>query len=439
MLARSLIACRSLGAIHRLALLFACFLIGCQGTSSQTRPDAPVNPPPSTVAQSAPINASVPVPPLPPVTYKGAADMVEAENAYRNEDWVKAAKHFGIVAEEKSNPPQIAEKARFFEAEAKRMQFRYPSAMSTYNRLLMDFERGVFREKAVGRMFEIANYWLDDTRKQMDAQREKLDGKRVSVPWNFVHFLDKTKPDFDEEGHALKMLEQVYFNDPTGPYAERALYMAGFVQFHRKKFKEADQLLTQLIEMDDRNGKKSKLRDQAIELVILAKNNSTGGPDYDGRKAAEALRLIHQTKMTNPELASERGEFLDNQQKMIRYMQAEKDYNIAEFYLRTGHPASAWFYYELVRRRYHGTEFHDKAVAKMTEIRGDLETQKHESELAKSARRKWDKWAFGHDTPTLADGKEVPRLPGQLNGNSGVMQAQDLQSVGPKDIVAPPK
>jgi len=348
-----------------------------------------------------------------PVPFKEAETLAAAEELYRKEDYKGAEELFGKVAEEKKTPPMFAEKARFFEAECQRMQLRYPDAAHTFNRMLNDFKFGVYREKAVARIFDIANYWLDDTRRQLEAENEKKEGKRMFVPWNFVH-TDKTRPFLDEEGNALKMMENVYLNDPTGPHAEQALYMSGYVQFHRGNYKEADYLLSQLIEMDDKNGKKSKLRNQAIELCILAKNNSTGGPAYDPRKLVESLKLIHDTKMSNPEMATEKGKWLDDQAKMIRYMQAEKDYQIAEFYMRTGHPASAWFYYELVRRRYYGTEFHEKAVARMTEIHSDLLAQQNQSEFAKLARQKLNKWALGIDPPMLKENQPVPKMPGEV-------------------------
>jgi hypothetical protein len=49
--------------------------------------------------------------------------------------------------------------------------------------------------------------------------------------------------------------------------------------------------------------------------------------------------------------------------------QAEKDYKMAEFYRRTGRPASAYYYYEIVRRRYPGTKFFDLATERMHEIK----------------------------------------------------------------------
>ena len=349
-----------------------------------------------------------------PATYKGAQTMAEAEEAYSAEDFKKAQKLFGKVADDTANPALVAEKARFHEAECHRLRKLYPDAMSTYTRLLNDFQFGVYREQAVGRMYANADYWLEDTRAQMDAEKEKAEGKRWFVPSNFVHF-NKSKPLLDQEGHALKALESVYFNDPTGPHAEMALFLAGYVNFHRGNFKEADQLLSQMLEVGDRQPAKSeeitRLRIRAYELAILAKNNATGGAAYDGRKSAEALQLIQRAKMTQPELVAKRGDFLDNQMQMIRYQQAEKDFEVAEFYRRTGKASSAFFYYELVRRRYQGTEFHEKAVARMKEIHGDLASQDSKSEFAKATRREWNKWVLGQETPTLAKNQSLPNAP----------------------------
>lgn len=48
---------------------------------------------------------------------------------------------------------------------------------------------------------------------------------------------------------------------------------------------------------------------------------------------------------------------------------AEKDFKVAEFYRRTGHPASAVFYYETVCRRYPGTDVAERAKGRIAEIK----------------------------------------------------------------------
>src|SRR5439155_4755337 len=91
---------------------------------------------------------------------------------------------------------------------------------------------------------------------------------------------------------------------------------------------------------------------------------------YDGRKCAEALQLVHVAEATVPELTQnpEMAEKLTRARFAIRSQQAEKDFRTAEYYERTGHPGSAVFYYELVRRRYAGTRYSDLATDRQAHL-----------------------------------------------------------------------
>jgi hypothetical protein len=112
--------------------------------------------------------------------------------------------------------------------------------------------------------------------------------------------------------------------------------------------------------------KESPLRAQALAYAIQAKNNSTGGADFDGRKCAEALQLVYMAEASVPELTQDpvMAAKLTRAKYAIRTQQAEKDFRTAEYYERTGHPGSAVFCYELVRRRYAGTKYADIAGEK---------------------------------------------------------------------------
>jgi hypothetical protein len=50
-------------------------------------------------------------------------------------------------------------------------------------------------------------------------------------------------------------------------------------------------------------------------------------------------------------------------------LEAERDFKVAEFYRRTGHPGSTVFYYELVGRRYPGTTYADLAEQRKLELK----------------------------------------------------------------------
>ena len=184
-----------------------------------------------------------------------------------------------------------------------------------------------------------------------------------------VFHTEQKKPLLDEEGRALQALEQVHLNDVTGPLADKALFLAGGVKFYREDYREAAHYFSMLVEQH----KDSPLAPQAIELAIISKHMSTGGPEYDGRSVAEARLLVDSALRNYPELARDKSGFLERQLGAITFQQAQKDYMTAEFYRRTGHAGSAYFYYEIVRRRYPGSKFADLATERMNQIRHQVE------------------------------------------------------------------
>jgi outer membrane protein assembly factor BamD (BamD/ComL family) len=299
-----------------------------------------------------------------PTGGRGSPELAAAHELFRAGDFAGAESAFHKLAENTHNSPSVGEEARFYEAESMAKQDKLPKACDTYHKMLIDFPAGTFRDQAVRRMFDIANFWLDDTRTEMTEYREKKEGKRTFVVPAVFH-VEKKKPWVDEEGRALQALEQVHLNDITGPMADKALFLAGGVKFFREDYKEADHFFSQLVEQHPN----STMAPQAVELAIISKSLSTGGADYDGRKVAEARIMVDTALRNYPQLAAEKSGFFERQIGSITYQQAEKDFSIGEFYRRTGHPGSAYFYYEIVRRRYPGSKWADMANDRMQELR----------------------------------------------------------------------
>ncbi|GIW78374.1 MAG: hypothetical protein KatS3mg105_0181 [Gemmatales bacterium] len=294
-----------------------------------------------------------------------SAELEAAHDLYRRGEYRKAETLFEKIADDKKQNPRIAEEARYFQAECLRHQGRYPKAADVYSKLLNDFPGGVHREQAVRHLFDIANYWLDDTRAEMKAYQEKREGKRWFVWSGPVPRFDKSKPFLDQEGRAIAKLEQVSYSSINGPLADNALFMIGSVMFYRENYREADYYFSQIVERYP----DSEYAQRAIELAIICKHMSTGGPLYDGRKVAEARKLVQTAMLNYPELATQKRDFLERQLAGINRQQAEKDFHKAEFYRRTGHPGSAYFYYEIVRRRYPGSPLAEKATQRMAELK----------------------------------------------------------------------
>src|SRR5205807_2934825 len=112
----------------------------------------------------------------------------------------------------------------------------------------------------------------------------------------------------------------------------QALFLAGSVNFFREDYNAADHNFSQLVEMHPN----SPYVTQSLKLAIISKQMSTGGPLYDGRKVAEARRLVDTALRSYPELATKENDFLSRQIYSITLQQAAKDYEAAEFYRRTG-------------------------------------------------------------------------------------------------------
>jgi outer membrane protein assembly factor BamD (BamD/ComL family) len=276
--------------------------------------------------------------------------------------------HWLAARAKKEKNPDVYEECLFMEAECQYAQREYPGARATYERLIKEFPSSRYRAEAVQRQFTIAEYWLNDTRAEM-REREKNKGSwSFSLP-TLVHF-EKEKPTFDQEGNAQKACEAIYVEDPAGQLAPQALYRAGGVSYFRERYDESDTYYSMLVDQYP----KSPLAAPALELAIQSKVSQVRGPDYDTKKLVEARQLVDTALRSYPEL-NEKRDTLERTLVSINEQQAEKDFNVAEFYRRTSHPGAAYFYYEIVRRRYAGSPWAGKATERMKELRDKVEQE----------------------------------------------------------------
>lgn len=320
----------------------------------------------------------------------------KADDLFAAGQWKAAREIYTDLADNTRNPVLLAEKARYFEAECYREQGKLPEACASYHRMLQDCPMGVYREQACGKMYDIARGWLKaDTLDQIAAEQAgTLPPWYQRVPDMLPRPWDNSRPLLDAEGAALNHLEQVNTYDPLGPNADKALYTLGYVHFYRGRFEEADQYFSQLVEMH----KNSPLRPEALKLAIMAKNNATGGAVYDSQKASEALQLVHHAEATEADAAKDEKlkEFLTRSKMAVHVQLAEKEFRRGEYYERTGHPASAYFVYHEVCRKYAGTKFSDLAQARIAALKALQPKLEADREAAKNSttarvRREWDR------------------------------------------------
>ncbi len=297
----------------------------------------------------------------------------------------------------------VCEASIFYEAECQRLQKNYRSAVETYTKLLVDFPRNQYTPATCVGLFEIADHFLEPTRRQMDEYQEQIQGKRKFVmPAIYCHW-DNDMPLLDAEGHATIILNTVRLHDIKGELGRKALLYLGTISFFRHDYKEADFYFTQL-HQEYPNDKDAP---RAIKQSVICKQLMTGGSVYDLRGVEESKKLLLTNVGAYQELAKDK-EWVEQQLTNINTQQADRDFRIAEFYRRTGHSASAYFYYELVCRRYPGSPYAEKAAKGKLEMKSKVEKE-HRAEDPGPAALPSVNPAFEAPTPIQAPPRSLPQ------------------------------
>jgi tetratricopeptide (TPR) repeat protein len=164
----------------------------------------PVAPPPP--ADSQVLRGDTLVPEKPPEPGSPEAKLAGGHELFRRGEYSKAADLFQSIADKKKTPEPVSIEATFYEAQCYRLLGRYTKAADLYIKLLKQWPSNPYNEVADQHLFEIANYWLDDTRAAMKEAREAKDSTLWFATPRFFH-IDKSKPFADEEGRAIGALE----------------------------------------------------------------------------------------------------------------------------------------------------------------------------------------------------------------------------------------
>ena len=215
-------------------------------------------------------------------------DPPEAKAAYD-----RAAKMFERAASRWPNS-SIQEDAKFFQAECHFFADRYPKAESVYADLLQKYQSTKYIDRISQRRFDIAKYWLDHQNKVR---------KEWSISPNFVA---RDRPTFDKFGNAIKILEQIRLDDPTGEFADDATMLAASSSYEAGKIYRADELFTDL----RRSFPSSEHQFMAHLLGLKCKIQLYQGPSYDAGPLNDAKELVGQMKRLFPNEAAEHDDFL---------------------------------------------------------------------------------------------------------------------------------
>ncbi|MGH7224161.1 MAG: tetratricopeptide repeat protein, partial [Gemmataceae bacterium] len=179
-------------------LLQSALAVGC--TWDQLNPIKPPVPPPPPVESFVLRNGAL-LAEARPKDKSAEAELAGAREYYRREDYVNAEKLYHRVANNDKNAATLIQEAIYYEAECLRLQGKLPDAADTYAKLLKTYMSNPYKDLATRHIYDIANYWLQDTWEEIRESKERREGKRWIVWPRFVNF-DKRKPFIDREGRA---------------------------------------------------------------------------------------------------------------------------------------------------------------------------------------------------------------------------------------------
>jgi len=260
-------------------------------------------------------------------------------------DFVKAAKHFEKAA--KAHPGSaIAQDATFMQAESLFFADHLPKAEQAYARLQKEFPNSRHNDRAAARLFSIAQYWIET---------EKAGASRIAK----VNFTDEKRPWFDADGHAVRVLDQIRYDDPTGRLADDATMAAAVEKFRQKKYNDADEFLTDLRETFT----DSEHLFNAHLLGIRCKLEMYAGPKYSQLVLDEAEKLIRQTRMRFPDKMQEPEirEVIARASAEVDFRKAERLYVRAQYREKRREYGAAKIYYQQVVDNHDRTPFADQS------------------------------------------------------------------------------
>lgn len=281
---------------------------------------------------------------------KAKAAFEAGEQAFREKKYDEAEAHYVEAANLWPNSP-LQEDALFKRAECLFLADSYPAAFEAYETLLTKYKRSRHLENAVAREFAIGRYWF---------------GMHDYNPHALLqpNLTDKTRPRLDTLGSALKAMEKVRLNDPTGPLADDSLMATATSYFTRERFPEADYNFTLL----RREYPKSEHQFQAHLLGVQAKLRIYQGPGYDGTPLKGAQDLIDQTLTQFRQISAEERQRLVDLKEKIVTARAERDWHAAQYYEAKGYNGAARYYYSQMLKDYPNSQVAQLVSKRLSEI-----------------------------------------------------------------------
>lgn len=279
--------------------------------------------------------------------YKNASGLPVGQ---RPAEFDRAAKAFSKAALRWPNS-SIEEDSLFYRAESLFFADRYPKAEANFGTLLSKYTSSKHIDAISRRRFQIAKYWLDHHDEQSGTS---------FVP----NLTSRDRPTFDKFGNAIKLLERIRLDDPTGELSDDATMLAATASYKAGKYYRADELLNDL----RRSFPNSKHQYNAHMIGLQCKMELYQGPSYDAGPLDSAEEIVRQMKRQFPSESIEDAEYLDKAFKDVRMNRAVREMNLARYRDRRQEYRAAKTQYQRVAREFSDTSLADVARERLAEL-----------------------------------------------------------------------
>jgi outer membrane protein assembly factor BamD (BamD/ComL family) len=282
-------------------------------------------------------------------TFREAAAMPREQSAKTFE---KAAKLFRRAGEAAPGTA-LQQDAMYMQGESLFFADQLVDAVDVYEKLQKEFPRNRHIDQVAARLFSISRYWVETVKANENR-------------WIPINLTDDKRPRLDVDGHAIRVLDQIRYDDPTGRLADDATMAAAVEYIRQDKFEQADEFLTDLRETFT----DSEHLFLAHMFGIRVKLENYRGPRYSGLVLEEAEKLVKQTRERFPDKLAEKdyGERVSRASAEIAFLQAERLRYRAEYREKRNEFGAARYYYQLLLERYPETPHADTAREQLAKI-----------------------------------------------------------------------
>ncbi len=230
---------------------------------------------------------------------------------------------------------------------------RLIDATDVYEKLQKEFPRNRHVDRVAARLFSISRYWIETVKADENS-------------WFKINLTDPKRPRLDTDGHAIRVLDQIRYDDPTGRLADDATMAAAAEYIRQQKFEEADEFLTDLRETFS----DSEHLFLAHLLGIQCKLETYAGPGYSGLVLEEARNTRRPDASAIPgqtrrPQVRRHGRASSSEDRLPR---AERLAYRADYREKRKEYGAARYYYHLLLEKYPDTPHADTARKRLAEI-----------------------------------------------------------------------